>query len=74
MNAPMNASVGKTTITRRYSWGKLQVRANFGKSEGVVEYRVDGDEWRIAPGCVAEYGHTAARALRAVNTWLKGQA
>lgn len=61
-----------TTVTRKYTWGKLQIRADFARAASRIEYHTDGEGWIPTPFQVADFRHSPKTAIGGVNLWLAG--
>lgn len=63
------------TYKRKYKWGTLFIRADFGQASSPIMYSIDSpDDWRATVFQAADAGHNSARALTMVNSWLESQA
>jgi len=65
------------TISRKYKWGILSVRANWAESSSPIRYATDDaigeNEYSFTPFQVAAASHSPQKALALVNEWLKLQ-
>ena len=62
------------TKTRKYSWGKLTIKADMAQASSPIKYSTDGEDFDSTPLQVADSQHDWRKAFSLVNQWLKGQA
>ena len=61
----------KTTKTRKYTWGKLALRADFSQANSSIQYSIDGEDFDVTPYQVADARHSVGDAFRLINRWLE---